>query len=551
MEATSDANKELHQDGVDKKDVNGDEVNAVNGDDVKVTNGGDSVIKKEDKQDNISKVAIKRKVEEMDSDEESPFEQKPKTSSTTEMSRHCPYLDTIDRSVLDFDFEKLCSISLSRINVYACLVCGKYFQGRGNNTHAYTHSVSDGHRVYLNLDTKKFYCLPDNYEVIDAALNDILYVLNPTFSEELIKRLETSTRESRAYDGTKYVPGVVGLNNIKSNDYCNVILQALSHVEMLRNYFLDEKHYGHIRRPPGDQSFLLVQRFGELIRKLWNTKNFKAHVSPHEMLQAVVLCSKKKFQITEQNDAGAFIGWFLNALHLALGGTKKRSSSVIYKSFLGSMKIHTKKLLPTDVDDFRRLELQKTDDYEWKVSESPFLYLTSELPPPPLFKDEFHENIIPQVSLYNILSKFNAVTEKEYKTYKDNFIKKFEITRLPKFIILYIKRFTKNTFFVEKNPTIVNFPVKSIEFGDLLSEEVKAEHAKVGTTYDLMANIVHDGSPEKGSYKAHILHKGSGKWFELQDLHVTEILPQMITLTEAYIQIYERRMPEPSVKMET
>lgn len=33
------------------------------------------------------------------------------------------------RSVLDFDFEKLCSVSLSNINVYACLVCGKYFQG--------------------------------------------------------------------------------------------------------------------------------------------------------------------------------------------------------------------------------------------------------------------------------------------------------------------------------------------------------------------------------------------------------------------------------------
>ena len=40
----------------------------------------------------------------------------------------CPYLDTIDRSVLDFDFEKLCSVTLSRINAYACLVCGKYFQ---------------------------------------------------------------------------------------------------------------------------------------------------------------------------------------------------------------------------------------------------------------------------------------------------------------------------------------------------------------------------------------------------------------------------------------
>lgn len=42
--------------------------------------------------------------------------------------------------------------------------------------------------------------------------------------------------------------------------------------------------------------------FGELMRKLWNPRNFKAHVSPHEMLQAVVLCSKKNFQITKQGE---------------------------------------------------------------------------------------------------------------------------------------------------------------------------------------------------------------------------------------------------------
>ena len=30
--------------------------------------------------------------------------------------------------MLDFDFEKVCSISNSHLNVYACLVCGKYFQ---------------------------------------------------------------------------------------------------------------------------------------------------------------------------------------------------------------------------------------------------------------------------------------------------------------------------------------------------------------------------------------------------------------------------------------
>ena len=78
--------------------------------------------------------------------------------------------------------------------------------------------------------------------------------------------------------------------------------QALSHVAPLRNYFLRDENYKDIKRPPGDQMFLLVTRFGELIRKLWNPRNFKAHVSPHEMLQAVVLCSKKKLQITDQGE---------------------------------------------------------------------------------------------------------------------------------------------------------------------------------------------------------------------------------------------------------
>lgn len=48
-----------------------------------------------------------------------------------------------------------------------------------------------------------------------------------------------------------------------------------------------------------------------------------------------------------------------------------------------------------------------------------------------------------QVNLYTLLNKFNAVTEKEYKTYKENFMKRFEITELPPYLILYIKVSTK------------------------------------------------------------------------------------------------------------
>uniref|UniRef100_F6ZHA2 ubiquitinyl hydrolase 1 n=3 Tax=Ciona intestinalis TaxID=7719 RepID=F6ZHA2_CIOIN len=183
-------------------------------------------------------------VEAYSSDDEYEHLNEPKV----DRSRSCPYLDTINRSVLDFDFEKLCSVSLSHLNVYACLVCGKYFQGRGRKSHAYTHSVECNHHVFLNLYTLKFYCLPDNYMIVDSSLEDITYVLNPTFTKKHIKQLLNDSKLMRAYDGTTYLPGIVGLNNIKANDYCNVILQALSHVPPLRNYFLREQNYSHIKR---------------------------------------------------------------------------------------------------------------------------------------------------------------------------------------------------------------------------------------------------------------------------------------------------------------
>uniref|UniRef100_A0A8C7Z8Y2 Ubiquitin carboxyl-terminal hydrolase 39 n=1 Tax=Oryzias sinensis TaxID=183150 RepID=A0A8C7Z8Y2_9TELE len=404
-------------------------------------------------------MSLKREREEIEDDEDNEDEGVRGRVVEDRRSRHCPYLDTINRSVLDFDFEKLCSISLSHINVYACLICGKYFQGRGQKSHAYTHSVQFSHHVFLNLHTLKFYCLPDNYEIIDSS-------------------------------------------------------------------------------PPGDIMFLLVQRFGELMRKLWNPRNFKAHVSPHEMLQAVVLCSKKNFQITKQGDAVDFMTWFLNAMHGALGGTKKKPS-ILTKVFQGSMRIFSKKLPHPDLPPEEKEALLVTEEYQEQMSESTFLFLTLDLPTAPLYKDEKEQLIIPQVPLFNILGKFNGNTEKEYKTYKENFLKRFQLTKLPPYLIFCIKRFTKNNFFVEKNPTIVNFPITNVDLREYLTEE--AQVTEKNTTYDLIANVVHDGKPTEGSYRIHVLHHGTGKWYEMQDLQVTDILPQMITLSEAYIQIWKRQ----------
>jgi U4/U6.U5 tri-snRNP-associated protein 2 len=82
--------------------------------------------------------------------------------------------------------------------------------------------------------------------------------------------------------------------------------------------------------------------------------------------------------------------------------------------------------------------------------------------------------------------------------------------------------------------------------------------AKVLTKYDLLANICHDSPPgqkkesqisplEAGSYRVHIKNKATEQWYEIQDLHVQETMPQLIGLSESYMLIYERQKPAKEV----
>lgn len=120
--------------------------------------------------------------------------------------------------------------------------------------------------MFINLQDERIYCLPDGYEVIDHSLADVKvssppssfplswsvcvtmtlqYNLNPTFTQEEVKKLDNN-KMSVAFDGTEYVPGYIGLNNIKLTDYLNVVVQALAHVPPLRNFFMIPDNYKHV-----------------------------------------------------------------------------------------------------------------------------------------------------------------------------------------------------------------------------------------------------------------------------------------------------------------
>ncbi|EER25289.1 hypothetical protein D8B26_007914 [Coccidioides posadasii str. Silveira] len=498
------------------------------------------------------------------------------------------YLDTIHRSNLDFDFEKLCSVSLSNINVYACLVCGKYFQGRGPKSHAYFHSLEIGHHVFVNMETKKVYVLPEGYEVKNKSLDDIKYVIDPSYVKEEVARLDTVVTEAWDLAGKKYRPGYVGMNNIKSNDYLNVIVQLLAHVRPIRNFFL-------LHRFPVPGTPQLPLRFGMLVRKLWNPKAFKCHVSPHELLQEIALRSSKRFTLTHQSDPVEFLSWFLNNLHLSLGGSKKPSptpTSVVHSAFQGHLRIESQAI--TARSDAANARLVFSESSTTTSQRTPFLILTLDLPPTPLFQAADEESIIPQVPLVNLLNKYNGVTAIEKLAHR---VRHRLLHPLPQYLLFHIKRFSKNKFVAERNPTIVTFPSpRGLDMSPYVEPNPSVWPPGEPILYDLVANVILDatvtapGDPESrapensrgglaeaaasgaggaasatattpgasaGSHKVNWLiqlhdkamavenakeqTQSGPEWLEIQDLWVQKTESETLFTREGYLMVWERR----------
>ncbi|QKX62674.1 uncharacterized protein TRUGW13939_09835 [Talaromyces rugulosus] len=500
------------------------------------------------------------------------------------------YLDTINRAVLDFDFEKLCSISLSNINVYACLVCGKYFQGRGNKSHAYFHALEVGHHVFVNMETKKVYVLPEGYEVKSKSLDDIKYVVDPTYSKAEVMKLDKEVQDAWGLLGKKYRPGYVGMNNIKANDYLNVVVQVLAHVTPIRNFFL-------LHNFPVPGSPQLSLRFSTLVRKLWNPKAFKSHVSPHELLQEIALRSSKRFTLTHQSDPVEFLSWFLNNLHLSLGGSKRPSktpTSVVQQAFQGHLRIESQAI--TAHSDTTNSRLVFAESSQTNTQITPFSILTLDLPPTPLFQSANQEGMIPQVPLTTLLNKYNGLTASEKLSHR---VRHRLLHPLPPYLLFHIKRFSKNKFVAERNPTIVTFPSpRSLDMSPYVEPNPEIWPPGEPIIYDLVANIILDAdapapgggddsaTPDRGlaaaaaagvagaatsstattgagagsekvswlvqlhdkamateNAKHHHQHaqQRGPEWLEIQDLYVQRTESETLFTRESYLMVWERR----------
>ena len=508
----------------------------------------------------------------------------------------CPYISTINRIILDFDQEKVCSVSLKDNNIYSCLICGKYFHGKGKTTPCYIHSLSEQHHLFINLETRSIYCLPDDYELTDDYSNidkkneNLLFQIKqnllPVYSKREIQLIDKiSSNFYTSLGGDSFLPGFLGLGYVKNCQYFNVVIQSLSHLKKFRNFFLEY----NIKIDNKDDSIeIFIKKLSEIIKKLWNYSSFKTHIDQRECLQLLEKASNKKFLISNNNNdipisdgtksnninnfdlnngnigndiivngnynsmkvnhetvaqyhnnIIEFLSWILNTLKNFLN--KKKMENIIEENFQGLVQVETYTILK-EADSNKNLKPDESIkildgvNYIYTKKKVRFLYLTMDLPMVPLFKDSKEKIAIPQINIYELFKKYNGEKFTEDPTKAQR--KKFKILSLPKYLILIFKRFENNSFFMEKNPTIVNFPLENliIEENGILNNNKKEKTKKI---YSLISNIIHDGKPGDSNYRVQIKNKERNEWYEIQDIHVQKILAESVAVCESYIHFYE------------
>ncbi|KAH8583288.1 assembly defective 1 like ubiquitin C-terminal hydrolase with a UBP finger at the N-terminus [Cryptosporidium sp. chipmunk genotype I] len=483
----------------------------------------------------------------------------------------CPYLSSIKRSVLDFDYEKICSVTLREEHIYCCLVCGINYQGKGKDSVAYKHSLELGHHLFINLTNSSIICLPNDYEIYEHSLEDIKKYLQPRFNSDIIS--SSLYNVSRTFDGIEFFPGFIGLSNFGNNDSLNSIILILSQITEFRDLCLSYQLYDREieKRIPDPLLFNII----ESIQKIYNPHNLKGKFSPYNLAKIIERKSNGKFSFSKVSnistpsnsfiqsnistqksviiDPMALFSWIIYNLKKKIDkylgkfqvkfipdvekNANNTHMNIINACIKGKLYNKSSKYPNNNFSEPNKNKLMRSKkSSELKLTES-ICFNCLSLTLPSIIETTMgisnsaqsnEDKTVLQIPIYQLLdSKFFSSSSSSQL-----------ISKLPCYLFIHISRFSKTNLNLEKNKTLVSFPLIDLD----LSPYIHPDSISLNpcTKYNLIANISHKGSIQNGKFLTQLLHPARNEWIEIEDINVKIVLPQAILLNETYILTYKR-----------
>lgn len=276
--------------------------------------------------------------------------------------------------------------------------------------------------------------------------------------------------------------GLIGFVNIGNTCYMNSTLQCLKFTVPLSKFFL-------LNDINTDSS--LLNNYQLLVKKSWTADKPFPPINFKRSLGTI----NRLFMGSNQHDAHELLICILDQLNTNL---LKQNITLITDLFRGYYK-QTIKCMECNYESITKQE-----------------FMTLELP---INGSNIHECLVSYLSEEK-LEENNMYKCEKCKKYVCA-IKRLEIGKLPKFLIITLKRFNRN----QKINNNVSIPIKNF---NLLDSE-----------YNLYGTINHFGNLNGGHYTANILYLFD-KWYNMNDSKCSEIDSNEISNSSVYIAFYYR-----------
>lgn len=449
----------------------------------------------------------------------------------------CPHSEFFSREAISLLKCMLCRSRRVKNRLHACLHC--VFIGCFEKKHLHRHQKATGHNLSIDLTFGNTHCAScrdyvydDDFEKVRLACRNGHRNGNhqnlPVWEPDKIDLNFLGQHAQRLTVDGRTTLGLRGLVNQGNTCFMNVVIQALTHSPVLRDYFLMEKHP---RCPPSEISSCIVCEFSQIFQEFFSNENSNP-MTPYRLL-LLVWRNSEYLAGYEQQDAHEFLIAVLDMIHERLqprieGGsidlTGHAERSIIDQVFTGYMQ--------SNVVCNQCGNISQTID--------PLRDISLDIPQ------------VPSASLMDCLSKFtkkeqlgNASKINCKKCGKrQESSKQLTISRLPVVACLHLKRFEQTaTGSRSKVTTPVSFP-KTLDMGPFMSsarntslspEFCDSAHYK----YELFAVVNHMGNLQSGHYTSFIRQTSS--WFRCDDSLITKASIEQVLNSEAYLLFYHKK----------
>jgi len=331
--------------------------------------------------------------------------------------------------------------------------------------------------------------------------------------------------------------GVKGLKNLGNTCYMNSILQCLSHTVVNTRYFISKDFLNKIDESSSKKE--IVINFYNILVNIWKDSERKTlDISSFKSSVNRIL---PQFKGCVQHDAGEFLIELLECLH----------EEICYShdfEIIGEVKSKSDQLV---FDSYKQFKQDYKDKYS-KIAEIFYGQAASML----IFPnhehishkfEEFNHISLPITEktndiydCFDLYSEVDSIEAAEYSFEKNgsdfkgksNALKKLFIFRVPKVLILILKRFDNDEMKINKQ---IDFPIDDLDISDYVLDSREKK-----TKYSLYSVVNHYGCTGGGHYTAHC--KNNGIWYNFNDSNVSIVTDIEELVDESvYILFYKQK----------